>query len=47
MDRHRNAKLEVNRLTQEANDDLPAGIAGFEDAKKVWSSSRVFSPLAD
>jgi hypothetical protein len=31
----RGAKSKLNNLQQEANDDMPAGLAGFEAAKEV------------
>lgn len=31
----RGAQNKLNNLQQEANDDLPAGLAGFEAAKEV------------
>lgn len=35
----RSAKGKLHNLQQEANDDLPAGLAGFEAAKEVSYSA--------
>ena len=39
----RGAKSKLNNLQQEANDDMPAGLAGFEAAKEVRNFIRYFA----
>ena len=41
----RAAKSKLHSLQQEANDDLPAGLAGFEAAKEVRVPSSNFAML--